>query len=90
MVEWRNGGMAYGMAEWRPNGGVVEWQEWRPNGGMIEWQRWQNGGRNGQILAEWLNGGNGYSNGGNVYLPIILWYTPTTTPTTTPTPFNLL
>jgi hypothetical protein len=71
MVEWWNGGMAYGMEEWRPNGGMVEWQEWRPNGGMVEWRRWQNGGRNGQILAEWLNGGNGYSNGGNVYLPTI-------------------
>ncbi len=90
MVEWRNGKIAYGMAEWRPNGRMVEWQEWQPNGGMVEWQRWQNGGRNGQISAEWSNGGNGHSNGGNVYLPTILWYTPTTTPTTTPTPFNLL
>jgi hypothetical protein len=26
-----------------------------------------------------------YSNGGNVYLPTILWYTPTTTPRTTTT-----
>ncbi len=90
MVEWRNGRMAYGMAKWQPSGGMVKWQEWRPNGGMVEWRRWQNGRRNGQILAEWSNGGIGYSNGGNVNLPTILWYTPTTKPTTTPTPFNLL
>ncbi len=41
--------------------------------GMAEWRtEWRNGGR----MAEWSNGGNGY-------LPTILWYTPTTT-----TPLN--
>ncbi len=67
------------MAEW------LNGKDGRMADGMAECAaEWRNGGR----MAEWLNGGNGYSNGGNVYLPTILWYTPTTTPTTTP--FNLL
>ncbi len=62
MAEWRNDGMADGMAEcW--NGGMAEWPngnrmaEWRNgneiaewcNCGMVEWQmaEWRNGGRNG-------------------------------------------
>ncbi len=83
-TEWQNGGQ---MVEWRPNGGIVEW---RPNGGMVEWRNgrmarmaeWSNG-KNGGIV-EWRNGqmAKSYSNGGNVYLTTILWYTPTTTPTT--------
>jgi hypothetical protein len=56
--------------------------------GMAEQQtKWRNGSSLATTrcarMAEWSNGGNGYSNGGNVYLPTILWYTPTTTPTTT-------
>jgi hypothetical protein len=56
--------------------------------GMAEQQtEWTNGSSLATAhcarMAEWSNGGNGYSNGGNVYLPTILWYTPMTTPTTT-------
>ncbi len=49
MAEWRNGGMADGMAEWAEwwNGGMAEW----PYGNR--WAEWQNG--NG--IAEWCNGG---------------------------------
>ncbi len=50
--EWRNGGMADGMAEW------AEWAEWW-NGGMAEWpygNRWTEW-QNGNGMAEWWNGG---------------------------------
>ncbi len=42
---------------------MVKWQEWRPNGGIVGMvAKWWIGGR----MAEWSNGGNGYSNGGMV------------------------
>ncbi len=85
MVEWqrwRNGGRNGGMAaEWRDCRMAAKWQDGR----MAEWSNGKNGG-----IVEWRNGqmAKSYSNGGNVYLSTILWYTPTTTPTTMTTTLN--
>ncbi len=66
--EWRNGGIAHGMAY-----GMAEWQEWR-NGRMAygmaykmaEWKEWRTEWQNGGMAygmvewQEWRNGGMAY------------------------------
>ncbi len=58
------------MVEWRNI--MAKWRNGRMAGMAEWWTEWRNGGR----MAEW-------SNGGNSYLPTILWYTPMMT-----TPLN--